>query len=734
LGCVWKYAIVGAYAYYESHRSYASAIAVAMHAPVLRWRWRRLHQQPERDVIVRLEHTDAIETIRMATCVTSSLAQSIRRSLTRWFRDVPLDTVRVAYRFDGMSMHNTVPLVAYFLRHVVGFYTTTPSPSLRAAVRQSALLRNDIVFDALQQCTQFVGGHAASQSVAAADARALAQICEAYHQAVLPRLSPGAPPGAPPGASHQPVAGRTRVAEPPGARNERFYYKMQRILQHPSGIAYLKGIYAESRVFRHQFHKCRGFCYYKLLFKLKELRLHRGNFSPKKWTDLLRDTYTSVSEGDVFHTCNRCGDKVCRQESGLLKEYDAVGQSSTHSEFANSNSNTDFAAHASDSANSRTPPLTISQRSCLQHVCELLETRNLASHQNLIFDLPLTPDVRELLKRAHVFVTGTNLRGVIHEGAYNEPLVLKIVSFAAIAVHDAINRLQQKTSNVTVPRKRTDVKIIASFAPYIVLSAKSLSNGIPPRHDFRPHLTPDASVQHNGPEWDGVYAESNNRPNHLNNVFDWTTWQHTGALYERNDIYLCVNRPIVDTDPGANGYTSLSKLVNPLIGTNSVAVGASDRCRLAVALPSNGLPELSGRTVPLTIVGARNASGRDVEGRQSRTHPDVRRRGVIYKHVHPSSTGGAYPHTLQSVIDRNRVEPADVARQLHCLVGIVVRQKLRLSTNPCSLVRTEWVDSYLQLHSTNLNEKVVGLLRAMHYKFDRSFESNPRLATLRKFV
>ena len=142
-------------------------------------------------------------------------------------------------------------------------------------------------------------------------------------------LATGAPSEAPAPAT------TTATATPPEAKRAVFYAKVHRLLQDSGeGIPYVQRVYKRSAHFRAQFHECKGFCYQRLLCKCRELRRGEGYGTRVRWTDAHRDATTFVADGEAYHLCQTCGERVCPQDAGLTKDYDAMGMSSTHSEHA----------------------------------------------------------------------------------------------------------------------------------------------------------------------------------------------------------------------------------------------------------------------------------------------------------------------------------------------------------------------------------------------------------------
>jgi hypothetical protein len=692
-----------------------------------RWFWKRLQQQPLRALRVVLRSTEQLENVTLSG---SPFSDALQTSIRSWFANVFLETKLFAYVFRTVPLQRNIPLSNYLLQNVVGLDRGKHSPELRFCMQQSAH-QKDCVYDAHSMCKMYVGGSAEYAALPASSSREFATEEESFSDALSDKLLVVAPVQASEQALDDPpvppVRGSNRL--PIKARNTLFYFKMSRLLKSKQGGEYVKQQYAERPVFRHQFHKCKGHCYYKLLYKCKLLRVNGGRFSSKKWTDAIRDTFTTLHAGDVNHICNRCGDSVCPQDAGLRKEFGAFGMSTTHSEMES-----DDSPHTSSTSNTPPAELTFTQRDCLQKVTELIADKQLSVYSNLLFALPVTNGMRVFLKSFKLAENMKTIYAFILQVSYNEKVVLKVISCALGAIKEKIDTLMQLDRKIMIPRKQNEAELVRSFLPHIQLTRENVTRGIMPRSDFRPKLNTHTSPL-STPELQRVFRLVNERKMHIHNMFDWTTFQNTSELYERNDVYLCVNKLVVD----ATSYTTLSEMILPQLQFNTRPKTVSDRVCVAKAFATVSRNIYVGGKYPLHIHGTHHTQQQpekqmQIQLQSGRTLADNLRRQVIYKHVRPSQMKSHYPHVLQTVLQQQQIGEHDYVKQLQCLLGIVQKQKARLSTNPAMFTYLPWVQYYNQLDGGKGNEKIAQLMKTMQFRFESEFEKNVTHGSYAKFV
>ena len=685
-----------------------------------RWYWKRLHRQLFRSLTVSILSIEQIENVKMIDCVHANLADAVRRSICNWFDNTLLETKNIAYLFKGVPLQSNIPLSNYLLQNVVGLNRGTPSPELRAHLMHNTTL-TDCVYDTDEVCRTYVGGSGKYTSLSASDTRQFAQEQITVSNALSKRLDSVANEE-PESKSKQKPKKNVVSKLPPKARNMLFYFKMSRLLKTKQGIAYVKNQYTEQPVFRHQFHKCKGHCYYKLLYKCKLLRVNGGRFPAKRWTDDIRDAFTTLHKGDVNHICNRCGDAVCAQDAGLRNEFDAFGGSSTHAELQ-------IDEPPDTNLRQTQPELTFTQRECMQKVLEMTEDKQLSVYNNILLTLPVTNALSVFLKHFKMVTKERQLRTFILQASYNETVVLKVVHCALIAIQEKIDALVHFRKKVILPRKKNEEILIQSFIPHIHITRESISKGILPRADFRPKLNTSASPT-STPELQSVFRSVNERQSHIHNMFDWSTVQNTSELYERNDVYLCVNKQVVDN----TSYTTLSGMILPQLQFNTKQNEHSDRIRVALAFPTCSRTLYVGGKYPLHIHEPSKKKHIQNVSTSTRTLSDNRRRQVIYKHVNPSTMKSQFPYALQNVLQQKHIDENDLVKQLQCLLGIVQKQKARLSTNPMIFTYPMWVQYYNQLDATNVNDKIVQLIKTMQFRFETNFEKDMMKGSYSKFI
>lgn len=717
---------------YVSRMMYTNSYICATHShKQYNWYWRRLNNQRESSVNVILHTNEPLENIRTQDCFRSNLASSLRAALSLWFHNALLETENIAYLFRSVPMQNSVPLSIYLQQQLVGMHSNTPSTELKAYLEQQQW-QSDIVYNAQQTCEQYVGGVEALSSFAASDVRTFSKYIVETNNTIDSRIQAAHDSAhiVEDSSTHTQKSTTSHSNTPVlsvHARRTMFSFKMSKLLQNPRGIEYIKQQYAELPVFRHQFHKCKGFCYYKLLYKCKRLNILGGRFPTKIWSDKIRDTYTTLYNGDVNYICNRCGESVCRQDAGLRIEFGAYGMSSTHQENANDENHNDT---NEKKKNTFQQSLSFSQRVCLDGVHTMLEEHHLSPYIDILMGLPITHAMQVFLKSFKMTTSENNMHSFILQGSYNEKVVYKVVRCALMALRKKMDQLLRVQHKVIIPHKKNEEHVIQSFIPHIQLTKESVSRGIVPRADFRPKLSTAASPT-STPEWKRVYRSINTRSVSSHNLFDWTTYQTTSELYERNDIYLCVNKNIVDI----SSYTKLSEMIIPQLQFYTTLRDSSDRVRLAKAHATLERPLYAGKTYPLIIQGTSHTH-RSLHERTATTRnvSDQKRRSIIYKHVRPSVLNSRFPFVLHLVLQQNLVDQNDSVKQLQCLLGIIQKQKARVSTNPQLFAYLEWVQYYSQLDYTQMNEKIQHLLQSMCFTIDPVFVKHTMRETATKFV
>ena len=687
------------------------------------WTWKRLLFQPHRSIHVQIKGSKPLENVSSEMCAQSALATDVTHALIQWCGKKGVDTTAITYHMQDYSLHSQMPLCKYLLQNVVGFARHTPSDTFRTMMVQMVDRRETVSFQDKQFVEWYVGGHHVLESLSATHKRVfyeLMHMCSQRQHATLESMAPQETHKKNSNISNnRSKPARNKNTKHKKAQRELFYFKMQKLMQSSVGKKYVKELYSSSDVFRHQFHRCKGYCYYKLLYQIKCLSIH-GRYVSKKWSDAIRDKYTTNSNGEMYHVCNRCGDNVCKQDSGVRADFGVFGMSLAHGKT----DTTDLSVDVSVS-------YTSEQIERMNNVIAVIQREQLSQHQNVILDLPMTKTVSNGFRMSSNALTLRSIRDVILDDSVYEEKLMKVIRVACIAVQQKINIMTGNLQTIHIPHKQSEQQIIDIWQSHISFSQHQLQRGIEPRKDFRPKLLIKSHSQATT-QLQRLFVVLNEQRNDSFGVFDWSSWQSTNDLYERNDLYMSVNRQIVDE----NSYTTLPHLINDIYDETTITTQALPRLRIAqpiaprdinvhaiVSVPSFAFAILpKSNKLPLGMFTYRNLN-------------DSRKRTVIYKHVNPSHSNHAmYPHAIQRLVDLNILDQKSHVILLHCLLGITMKQKARMSTNPAMFLNGEWVKYYLQMDVKQPNENVALLLKSLKFSFDHSFETQKLNGMYNKFI
>ena len=499
-------------------------------------------------------------------------------------------------------------------------------------------------------------------------------------------------------------------------------------------MKYVKELYSTSKIFRHQFHRCRGYCYYKLLYKLKTLPVSgrgRTMSGAAAWNDDIRDRRTSIADGDVFHMCNRCGEAVCKQDDGLRVEFGEFGQSTSHLDTTHHHvADSDQHGHGAGTVINATSQL---RERTLAATMKHIDQAQLTNYRQLIFNLPVTSHVRKYAKTQcrsfYELMMDTTL-----PRARREKLMALACDAMRMKIHD---EMKQHSGNVRFERKPWEEKIVQEWKSAIRLSAKDMQRGIAPRKDFRPHLQMQPPAQSHD-NWKRLHRELNNKDKLWHNIFDWTSAQNTNDFYEHNDVYACVNPPVVDE----RKYTSLPQLAqSTLRGTPESWSRNTLQPRFlltrVVGHPPARPPFCHPITLPRLQFRPQDSDQPAFGNAAARRHSDSKRRQTILSHTHGTGadSGTLYPRTIQLLLQSGVLTERATVDILHCILGITAKQKLRKSTNPSVLLSdTDWVKYYLQMDPTQPNDYISQQLKQIKREISPAVTKDPQSHSLNKFM
>jgi len=697
------------------------------HVPLV-WQWKRNRTQGCRSLVVEFAHSEPVENIGVDECHRVELASSVVSALQDWMGGQLLETLSITYHTHEYRLHSRIPFFQYVLNHVVG-QKPSCSPSLAHALEHIALKDETRLRTELHRYIEhYVGGYTVVQSLPVRTTRRIHQQLEHCQSLSAHRSSTTNQQTA--HISNQQTTQHTnkRRNKPqlPCASRDLFYFKMNRLLKCTDGTQYVREMFSTSAVFRHQFHQCKGYCYYKLLHKMRHLTVNGKRSVGARWTDQIRDKCTVVADGQAYHMCIRCGESVCKQEDELRVEFGELGQSTTHREA-------DGAVDAVDAETLSRPTqvtrVTQEQQRTLSNVLEYIDRAQLTTYQQFIFDLPVTDSVRKYTK------TNTNtFYQLILDSSLPSGKWSKLLTMACDAIRLKLDELRQFSQQVHFHRKPWEEQIVQDWKRTVHLSVRDIQRGIAPRKDFRPLLlTKPPSNAHSN--WKRLHDELMNRTKLWKNTFDWTSAQNTNSFYEHNDVYACVNVPVVDVSL----YTSFPQLVHSERRTPHHQNSVQTRYPLTKWQPRT-MKEAHNTTVyrdhslPIVSFELHHTTPR-IQPNTARVHSDTKRRQTIVAHTRGYANHDVvYPRTIQLLLQNGVLGEHALVEQLHCLLGISTKQKLRMSTNPSMLLNVEWVRYYLQLDSGQPNENVNQLLKQIKRSLSASFTADQQASCYSKFI
>ena len=684
------------------------------------------------------------------------LAAQMEATLSQWL-GAPLDTLDIHYVLSHESLPFGTVLMQYLLQTVVGHHRTSPSTTFARYVHNRATMLgtpltldprvhlrayyslqphdqhtrdNEVVDDPLYKLPR-----EASQTTLA--------LSRAYHTSVAHALVPSAGTT---GRRRTSVSRNSRTTTPPSARRRRpttsgaslsteakravFYAKVQRLLQdHREGVPYVQRVYRRSAHFRAQFHDCKGFCYQRLLCRCRVLHRGQGYGTRVEWSNAHRDATTFLADGEAYHLCQTCGERVCPQDAGLSKDYDAMGMSSTHSESAHDQRLDDDAlATATDAeANNERKDWTLRSH---QPIEQLLRRLGLLNHRPKLDALLVTNAVFKLLPGGKAAVprvvkapgcTLQTAQRLLDASAAGS--LVRVYACAADALLLAMDRRNVLGSRVPpVPRSAAKERaVVESFEPQFTFAAEELTTGVSPRPYYRPHLTSrvNANVVPKGAHgWPRLDAIVNRIETQRPALLDPSSLNLEPTAFAQRDQYLCVPQDLHQSS--RTPYTTLAQLLDPTIhpragDTASVparlefvrihpwtrlcnALAPNAHTVLPVSNPYTNMPAahaLTATTMPKHPLAWRlHAPPTDVQRRASVAHRLLR---------YADATHGRFAYPLQVLLDTKLVKPQDPTVLLKWLVGVTTLTRYRITAHPPTDFRMKpaWMLYYEQMEPDN---------------------------------
>lgn len=680
------------------------------------------------------------------------VADQLETALVRWL-GAPLDTLDVHYAFPDETLPAGSALMQYVLRTVVGHARTTPSATLVRYLRDTGegVARPLVVdprvplrayYDAQPHVVRGDDDIAQDplQHLPREAMRATQAVATAYHTAVAAAVRTDAPPDSRTASRASSTATTATTATPPEAKRAVFYAKVHRLLQDSGeGIPYVQRVYKRSAHFRTQFHDCKGFCYQRLLCKCRELCRGEGYGTRVRWTDAHRDATTFVADGEAYHLCRTCGERVCPQDAGLTKDYDAMGMSSTHSEHAHDQRLDDDAMAAAtdaDADNARQDWALASHAP----IERLLRRLGLLAHRPKLDALLVSDAVFKLLPGGK----GAAPRAVKAPGctlqtaqrlldAKAAASLVTVYACAADALLLAMGRRNVLGSRAPpVPRSTAKERaVVAAFEPQFAFAAEELQSGIAPRPYYRPHLTPRVNVNvtpkgaHGWPRLDAIVNRlDTQRPA----LLDPSSLDVGPTVFAQRDQYLCAPQDL--HQDSRTPYTTLARLLDPTIRPR-----AGDTATVPARLEfvrihpwtrlCNALAPNAHTVLPVSNPRPNAPAAHAMTAATMPKHPlawrlhapptDAQRREAVAKRLlrYADATHGRFAYPLQVLLDTDLVKRHDPTALLKWLVGVTSATRYRITAHPPTDFRMKpaWMQYYEQMEPDNkvAEELVKGL-------------------------
>ena len=721
------------------------------------WWWRPhvavAPDRPHAAVQVTLRAPKPAASVTVHDC-RLGLAAQLETALGHWL-GAPLDTLDVHYAFPDETLPVGSALMHYLLQAVVGHRRTTPTATLTRYLHdRAATLAAPVTLDPRAHlrayyATQPHDVHTRDNEVVddplhhlpREAARTTQALSHAYHAAVGDALATAAPRKASVAPATTPAApATTATATPPEAKRAVFYAKVHRLLQDSGeGIPYVQRVYKRSAHFRAQFHECKGFCYQRLLCKCQELRRGEGYGTRVRWTDAHRDATTFVADGEAYHLCQTCGERVCPQDAGLTKDYDAMGMSSTHSEHAHDQRLDDDAMAAAtdaDADNARQDWALASHAP----IERLLRRLGLLAHRPKLDALLVSDTVFKILPggkgaapravKAPGCTLQTAQRLLDAKAAASLVTVYACAADALLLAMDRRNVLGSRAP--PVPRSTAKERaVVTAFEAQFTFAAEELQSGIPPRPYYRPHLTPRVNVNvtpkgaHGWPRLDAIVNRlDTQRPA----LLDPSSLDVGPTVFAQRDQYLCAPQDL--HQDSRTPYTSIARLLDPTIRPR-----AGDTATVPARLEfvrihpwtrlCNALAPNAHTVLPVSNPRPNAPAAHAMTAATMPKHPlmwslhapptDAQRREAVAKRIlrYADATHGRFAYPLQVLLDTDLVKRHDPTTLLKWLVGVTSATRYRITAHPPTDFRMKpaWMQYYEQMEPDNkvAEELVKGL-------------------------
>lgn len=689
------------------------------------------------------------------------LATQLETALGHWL-GAPLDTLDVHYTFPDETLPVDSALMQYLLQAVVGHQRTIPTATLtryvgdRAAtftkpvtLNPRAHLRayyathpndthtrdNEVMDDPLHHLPR-----EATRATNALSHSYHAKVGDALVSATTDKGGRGGPQPRRRSASTIHTASAKSTISDSKTKRAVFYAKVHRLIQDSSeGIPYLQRLYKRSEWFRTQFHDCKGFCYQRLLCKCRVLHRGQGYGTRVGWTDTHRDAMTFIADGEAYHLCRTCGERVCPQDAGLAKDYDTIGMSTTHSEYTHDQRLDDDAMAAATNADATNERQDWALTSHVP-IEQLLSKLGLISYRPKLDALLMSNVMLRLLPGGK----GAAPRAVKAPGctlqmaqrlldAKTADSLVRMYACAADALLLAMERRNVLGSrSPPVPRSTAKERaVVSAFETQFVFATEELQAGIAPRPYYRPHLTQRVNVNvtpKDAQGWPRVDTMVNRIDTQRPPVFDPSSLDVAPTVFAQRDQYLCAPQDL--HRDSRTPYTTIARLLDPSIrprAGDTVTVPARLEfvrihpwTRLCNALAPNAhtvLP-VSNPRPDEPAAHAMTASTMPKHPLEWRLHApptDAQRREAIAKRLlrYADASHGRFAYPLQVLLDTDLVKRHDPTALLKWLVGVTSATRYRITAHPPTDFRMKpaWMQYYEQMEPDNnvAEELVKGL-------------------------
>ena len=429
-----------------------------------------------------------------------------------------------------------------------------------------------------------------------------------------------------------------------------------------------------------------------------------------------------LSDGEAHHLCQTRGERVCPQDAGLTKDYDAMGMSSTHSEHAHDQRLDDdaMAADTDADADNARQDWALASHAPIER---LLRRLGLHAHRPKLDALLVSDAVFKLLPGGKSAAP----RAVKAPGCTLQTAQRLLDAKAAASLVTVSRRrrrpvLAMDRRNVLgsrappVPRSTAKERaVVGAFEPQFTFAAEELQSGIAPRPYYRPHLTPrvNANVTPKGAHgWPRLDAIVNRLDTQRPALLDPSSLDVGPTVFAQRDQYLCAPQDL--HQDSRTPYTTLARLLDPTIRPR-----AGDTATVPARLEfvrihpwtrlCNALAPNAHTVLPVSNPRPNAPAAHAMTAATMPKHPlvwrlhapptDAQRREAVAKRIlrYADATHGRFAYPLQVLLDTDLVKRHDPTALLKWLVGVTSATRYRITAHPPTDFRMKpaWMQHWL---------------------------------------